>query len=74
MASVIDGFGGNLADLADNLAFAAINASNADLSEVDPAKYKDLLEAPTKFNEACDHPDPFQRESWRAAIAKSSRR
>lgn len=61
---MIDRFGGNFADLADDLAFAAIDARNADLSKIDPAKCQDILEAPTEFDEAHDHSDPFQLESW----------
>ncbi len=33
-----------------------------------PAEYKYVFDVPATFREAWDHPDPWQREKWRAAI------
>ena len=41
-----------------------------DPTKVDPAKYKYLFEKPVKFNDAWNHPEPFQREQWRKGIQK----
>ena len=38
--------------------------------DLDPSKYKATFEVPMTFMEAWDHPEPFQRKKWRAAIAK----
>ena len=39
-------------------------------ASVPPESYKDVYEAPSRFTEAWNHPDPFQRKKWRAAIEK----
>jgi Reverse transcriptase (RNA-dependent DNA polymerase) len=39
-------------------------------SEVDPTKYADIYENPKTFDEAWNHPEPFQREKWREGINK----
>ena len=57
--TLIDRFGGEVED------FAEIGLSAEDL---DPSEYKTKLEAPKKFKDAWDHPDPFQRKQWREAI------
>jgi hypothetical protein len=36
--------------------------------EVDPTQYADIYENPKTFDEAWNHPDPFQREKWREGI------
>jgi Reverse transcriptase (RNA-dependent DNA polymerase) len=36
----------------------------------DPTTYKDIYVAPTKYDDAWNHPDPFQRKMWREAIGK----
>ena len=36
----------------------------------DPTSYKDVYSIPSNFDEARNHPDPFQRKMWRAAIMK----
>ena len=41
-----------------------------DYSKVDPTTYKDIFTVPSTFEEAWNHPDPFQRERWRASISK----
>ena len=40
------------------------------LWNVDPSRFKDLFENPKTFDEAWNHPDPFQRKKWRMAIKK----
>ena len=40
------------------------------MKKVDPAKYKDMFDNPTTFDEAWNHPCPFQRRKWREAIMK----
>ena len=37
---------------------------------VDPERYKDIFVSPTRFRDAWNHPDEFQRKLWRAAIRK----
>ena len=41
-----------------------------DPNELLPEQYKDVFEAPARYEQAWDHPDPFQREKWREAIEK----
>ena len=63
--TLIDRFGG---DIGNFFEFGGeIGLSAADLN---PSQYKDKLQAPEKFDEAWDHPDPFQRKLWREAIQK----
>ena len=38
--------------------------------KIPPTVYRDLFTAPNKFEEAWNHPDPWQRLKWRAAITK----
>ena len=37
---------------------------------VRPEQFKDVFMAPRSFQEAWNHPDPFQRKMWRAGIRK----
>jgi len=60
--TLIDRFGGDIGE------FAEIGLSAVE--KLDPATFKDKFEAPTKFRDAWDHPDEFQRVRWRAAIEK----
>ena len=39
-----------------------------DPATVDPSKHKDMFENPKTFDEAWNHPDPFQREKWTEAL------
>lgn len=64
---LIDRFGGDFEELADDLALTAAEAET-DPSKIDPSKYKDIFENPKTFDEAWNHPDPFQRKKWRGAI------
>jgi hypothetical protein len=48
-------------------AFAAIE-------ENDPNGFKDKYDIPKNFNEAWNHPDPFQQKLWRDAIRKELRK
>jgi len=41
-----------------------------DYEKIDPTRYKDIFECPKTFEEAWNHPCPFQRKMWRAAILK----
>ncbi len=38
--------------------------------DLDPSKYKDEFTVPMTYDEAWNHPDPFQRSLWREAIRK----
>ena len=38
--------------------------------EISPSSYKDKYTVPRNFQEAWNHPDPFQRKKWREAITK----
>ena len=42
----------------------------AAIESMDPNTFKDKYEIPSNFLAAWNHPDPFQREKWRAAITK----
>jgi hypothetical protein len=37
--------------------------------KVSPSSYKDVYEAPSSYDAAWNHPDPWQRSKWRAAIS-----
>ena len=50
--------------------FAANDEGQVDYEKVDPSKYKDIFEKPNSFEEAWNHPCPFQRKKWREAIQK----
>ena len=65
LIALIDRFGGdigNFADYADEIGLSA--------AELDPSTFKDKFEVPNSFDEAWNHPDPFQRERWREGIRK----
>ena len=38
--------------------------------KIQPSRFKDVFTCPKTFRQAWDHPDPWQRERWRAAIRK----
>ena len=59
--ALVDGFGGETGQCADT-AFSA--------TDIDPTTFKDIFKKPRTHDEAWNHPDQFQREQWRAAIAK----
>jgi Reverse transcriptase (RNA-dependent DNA polymerase)/gag-polypeptide of LTR copia-type len=65
---MIDKFGADIDKHVAELAMAAV--ATEDYSKIDPAKFKDIFENPKSFEEAWNHPDPFQREKWREAILK----
>jgi hypothetical protein len=50
----------------DELALTAMTVS--DPKQIKPEQYKDLFNVPMTFEEAWNHPDPFQKELWRDAI------
>ena len=50
--------------------FAANDEGQVDYEKVDPSKYKDIFEKPNSFEEAWNHPCPFQRKKWREATQK----
>jgi Reverse transcriptase (RNA-dependent DNA polymerase) len=66
--TMINKFGADIDDHIAELAMAAV--IEQDYSKVDPTTYKDIFEVPKSFDEAWNHPDPFQREKWREAITK----
>ena len=68
--TMIDKFGADLDDYVADLAMSSVEPEHRDYSTVDPSKYKDIFENPKTFEDAWDHPDPFQREKWREAILK----
>ena len=59
--AVVDRFGGDIGSYADY---------GMSATDVDPSKYKDMFENPKTYDEAWNHPDPFQQERWREAITK----
>jgi hypothetical protein len=63
--TMIDRFHGDTATYTEG-AFTA----HTPLDKIDPSKYKDMLEVPTSFHEAWNHPDPSQQKLWREAINK----
>ena len=69
-ATMIDKFGADFNDYAGDLAMASVELEYKDYSKMDPSKYKDIFENPKTFEEAWDHPDPFQKGKWREAILK----
>ena len=54
----------------DVLPDLAYRAMEVDPTKIDPSRYKDMFENPKLFKDAWDHPDPFQKDKWRAAIKK----
>ena len=67
---MIDRFGGDFDDLAADLAMAATEQPKEplDYNKIDPAMYKEIFENPKSWDEAWNHPDPFQQKKWREAI------
>ena len=73
--TMIDRFGGDFEMLAGELSFVSLDVSKAyyteeELEKLNPSQYKDLFDKPMTFNDAWNHPDPFQRKKWREAIRK----
>jgi hypothetical protein len=66
----VDKFG----ESAEILSDTAMAATDVDYSKVDPSTYKDIFTVPTTFEEAWNHPCPFQRERWRAGILKEMKK
>ena len=64
--AMIDRFGGDFEDLPD----LAMLVRDSDPEALDATPYKDMFENPKTFQEAWNHPDPFQRKKWREAILK----
>ena len=69
MDSMQDGTSG-MEDLMDEFEYVFSAIDGKDPEGIDPASYKDIYTNPTKFHEAWNNPDPFQRSKWRAAIVK----
>ena len=67
---LVDKFGESVEDVLPDLAMRVQEEPMVDPSTVDPSKYKDMFENPKTFDEAWNHPDPFQRMKWREAILK----
>ena len=38
------------------------------MENINPSSYKDHFTIPLTFDDAWNHPDPFQRKKWREAI------
>jgi len=53
-------------DIFHELNDLSLNA--VDYEKINPSQYKDMFLAPTNFNDAWNHPCPFQRERWRSGI------
>ena len=66
------GYTASEVDLTDGLGQATLTQATLayDPRTIDPSKYKYLFSKPSTFEEAWDHPEPFQREKWREAIKK----
>ena len=64
--TMVDRFSGDIASFAERV----YSAREVKPEEVDPSKYKDMFDNPKGHHDAWNHPDPFQREKWRAAINK----
>ena len=47
---------------------ALLDCALVSTEAIDPSRYKDIYENPVKFDEAYNHPDPFQHKKWREAI------
>ena len=60
--TLIDRFHGDIG------AFAEYGLATKDA--LDPSQYKDTFDNPKGYEDAWNHPDPFQREQWREAITK----
>jgi hypothetical protein len=68
---MIDRFGGEFADYVDLLPdLCMVTSDKPDYEKLNPSLYKDMFENPKTFDEAWNHPDPFQRKKWREAILK----
>ena len=59
--AMVDRFGGDIGSYAECV---------FNVTDPDPSKFKDQFENPKGYDEAWNHPDPFQREKWREAITK----
>jgi hypothetical protein len=57
------------ANLEEAFAHAALEG-NIDPESLQPDQFKDYFDNPSSFQEAWNHPDPFQRAKWRDAINK----
>jgi hypothetical protein len=44
--------------------------TNNDYDKVDPSKYNNMFSIPKSYQEAWNHPCPWQRKRWRDAITK----
>ena len=69
MLTMIDCLDGDFGDIA----LSAINPGDLteeEMEQLKPEEYKDAFKNPTCFEEAWNHPSPFQRKRWRAAIEK----
>jgi hypothetical protein len=67
--TLIDRFGGDIGTF-----FEFENEIGLSAVDIDPSQYKDKFDIPQSFEEAWNHPDPFQRRMWREAINKEFRK
>ena len=73
--AMVDKLQEDIGKLAPDMAFKTVmkdlvESESVDPTTIDPSKYKEMFTNPSCFDEAWNHPDPFQREKWRAAIEK----
>ena len=53
-----------------NAIFHDVNLLTVDYNTIDPTRYKDVFDVPTKYLDAWNHSCPFQRAKWRESITK----
>lgn len=70
--TMIDRAEGNFADvhLMVDCAFAARMMTENEMHQLEPSVYKNVIENPTTFQEAWNHPSLFQPQLWREATQK----
>ena len=70
--TLIDKFQGDFADVALMMEAGRVSPdlTEEEMAQLKPEQYRDVFEKPTKFDEAWNHPSPFQRKLWREGIVK----
>ena len=74
--ALIDKFEGDFADVALMMEAGRVSPdlTEEEMAQLKPEQYRDVFEKPNKFNEAWNHPSPFQRKRWREGILKELRK
>ena len=71
MLTMIDCIDGDFGDVALNTMIQGMdNLTEEDMEKLKPEQYKDAFKKPMTFDEAWNHPSPFQRKRWREGIIK----